>query len=132
LRSVFDNGDFWGRQILDQGEFWEYKSASSSVFHTHRDQVQLCLMDWLDDDFDLQNTELLSLNMILCHDWRREYPITINLNTDIAWDSLSISGRDLVLDHWDRSITSDREFVYVAYHYQRKNRYWKCSINSVE
>jgi hypothetical protein len=130
LESVFSNGQLWGRQVLDQIEYWEYKSATSTMFHFNRDKVEQCLMSWLNDDLGIQHPELLLLNMMLCHDWRRQYPISLNLHTDVADLTLSVMSRDLILDHWDHSITSDVEFMHVAYHYQRKNRYWRCQIST--
>jgi len=34
----------------------------------------------------------------------------------------------LSITHWDSSITDELEFYHTTYHYQRKNRYWKCDI----
>jgi putative methyltransferase len=131
MREVFENQQPWGRSVVIDREFWEYKSATSAVFHNDRPAVRSCLEAWLQDRFEIIDMALVDINFDLCHDWRRTYPVTRSVPADLALDVLGLESDRVVFDHWDRSVTSDSEFVRVAYHYQRKNRYWRCSVTSV-
>lgn len=128
MRSVFDMGTPWGRSMIVRDEYWEYKSATSVVFHRNRDQVKHCLRAWLRTYCDHDIDDVLDINMALCHDWRRDYPLTLEVSADVAQITVGVDSAALTFDHWDRSITHDEKFVRVAYHYQRKNRYWRCRV----
>jgi hypothetical protein len=128
IRSVFEQLTPWGRSMVIDSEFWEYKSATSVIFHRDRDRVRDCLTAWLRDSFDIEHPDLVDINMALCHDWRRSYPMRMPVQPATALDVLALDTDLLELDHWDHRITNDEQFVRVAYHYQRKNRYWRCSV----
>lgn len=128
LHSVFADHMPWGRRTVSINEYWEYKSATSVAFHRDRDGVQDCLNAWLRDSFDLQRPDIVDINMALCHDWRRSYPQHMPVDPATAREVLGLDTNSLIIDHWDHSITHDEQFVRVAYHYQRKNRYWRCSV----
>ena len=131
LRAVFENQQPWGRAAVIDQEFWEYKSATSAVFHHDRPRVRSCLEAWLRDSYDITNPALVDINLDLCHDWQRTYPVTRSVPPDLARDVFGLDCDRVAFDHWDRSITCDRDFVRVAYHYQRKNRYWRCKVMPV-
>jgi hypothetical protein len=39
----------------------------------------------------------------------------------------------LHLDHYDSMVNFDEQtFYHTAYHYQRKNRYWKCHFSEFQ
>jgi len=132
LLEVYENSAPWGRQLEIDGVYWEYKSATSVNFHHNRQQVTEELAQWIKDRYNLDFPELLELNSDLCHDWRRQYPMKKFYNPNTVKTVLGIDSDFVKFDHWDQTITSDREFCNVAYHYQRKNRYWRCSITASE
>lgn len=126
IRNVFDANSFWGTYI--NGVYWEYKSASCIAFHHNRTQLAQELVDFLNATFDFKLAEdLVKLNLALCVDWRTQYPLHVTINSTVCDLALGYDSTSLTIDHWDKTITSDLDFVHKAYHYQRKNRYWRCS-----
>jgi putative methyltransferase len=130
--DVFESDGIWGRQLKSDDVYWEYKSATSVQFHQNRLEVKLQLKKWLHDSYNIDSPELLEINEHLCYDWHRKYPYTKSFPLDIIERCTGIKSRVLKFDHWDSSISSDEEFCNVAYHYQRKNRYWRCLVTPVE
>jgi hypothetical protein len=132
LISVFETDGIWGRQLTPHGVYWEYKSATSVQFHHHREQLNQDLARWLQDCYGIVCDELISLNESLCYHWSRTYPVRKRFSRNTVSKCLGIDSEWVEFDHWDRNIQSDIEFCNVAYHYQRKNRYWRCSVTAVE
>lgn len=132
LIDVFENNGVWGRQLVLNDIYWEYKSATSVQFHRNRAQLNHELEQWLLDCYGIVDSELIDLNSSLCYNWQKTYPIRKKFSKDILEKCLGLATDSVEFDHWDRSITSDQEFCNVAYHYQRKNRYWRCSVTPVE
>ena len=125
--DVFLNGGYWGRQVLGKQDIlWEYKGASSIVFHKNRTKIYDELAKFLNDIYNLDNKDLNDINSMLCHDYRRTYPIAMNFNSDTVKHALDINSDRIVFDHWDKTVHSAEKFYHIAYHYQRKNRYWRC------
>lgn len=128
IRDVFEQGTFWGRQIQDE-VYWEYKSATSIVLHARRSNFDQELSAFLADTWGIANSDLIRLNSDLCFDWRKSYPITKSYDSDVLRRAININANQITLDHWDRhGVVDDRHFVHKAYHWQRKNRYWRCSV----
>jgi radical SAM superfamily enzyme YgiQ (UPF0313 family) len=133
LTNVFENNGIWGRQLTPNDVYWEYKSATSVQFHHNRLQLNHELAQWLYDCYGIEHHELIDLNSSLCHDWQQTYPFRKTFSKDILKKCLGLSDVECIeFNHWDRSITSDQEFCNVAYHYQRKTRYWRCNVTAVE
>lgn len=132
INDVFAHDKFWGRQIGNSDVYWEYKSATSVNLHHRRDTLNQELAQWLLDSFDIVNPELIDLNASLCYDWQLEYPYTKTYNTELVRTCLNLSSNTVRFDHWDKSISDDTKFCHTAYHYQRKNRYWRCSVSDAE
>lgn len=132
FKNVFDCGGIWGRQLVTDDVFWEYKSATSVQFHRNRSALWQELSCWLNDCYGINNPELINLNSNLCYDWQQQYPVRKTFSKDIIKPCLGIDTDSIEFDHWDRSTTSDQHFCQVAYHYQRKNRYWRCQTTAVE
>jgi hypothetical protein len=131
IRDVFEQGKFWGRQVQDE-VYWEYKSATSVVLHDKRSQLDQELSMFLADTWGIDIPDLIKLNSDLCFDWRKTYPVQKSYSSEVIKNSLNIDGITLTLDHWDKNnTTDDRHFVHKAYHWQRKNRYWRCSVSNV-
>lgn len=132
--GVFDNQGFWGRKGLCPDDiYWEYKSGTSVVFDQHREQLFSELADFLRDCYEITDTELLSWNKDLCYDFRKSYPVTKTVTDHYLKQILGVSDDQVILDHWETEELTESDFHKVAYHYQRKNRYWKCLVrNTIE
>ena len=127
--DVFENSGFWGRKGLCADDiYWEYKSATSVVFDRHRDQLQQELAQFLRECYQLEHTELVQWNHLLCYDFRRSYPITEPVYDPYIKKILGVTDSTITLSHWEKHQLTEQEFHKVAYHYQRKNRYWKCTV----
>lgn len=126
--NVFEEGGFWGRKPYKGNEiYWDYKSATSIVFDMYRDEVRSGLTKFLKEEFDFENNDLIETNHVLCFDFRKKYPIELNIDRDVAKNALDLDKTNIVFDHYNKNITDEIEFHNIAYHYQRKNRFWRCT-----
>lgn len=134
LISVFKDNAMWGRQVSSSDSiYWEFKSATSVVIHRNREKFKQSLTDFLQDVYNIKNVDLVNLNLDMCVDWKETYPKLINYQTtDVVKKLFNISSQQVVINHWDNECNNDVLFVKKAYHWQRKNRYWRCSISTVE
>ena len=134
LKSVFYNNGFWGRQVLGENDiFWEYKSATSIVFHQNRDTLRQEFMKFIDDVFNMDLEDVIQLNMDMCFDYRTSYPMTKKYSKDTLKYCLNLEENLLHLNHYDSMTNFDEKtFFHTAYHYQRKNRYWKCHFSEFQ
>lgn len=129
LTAVFDRQEFWGRQVLgDDDVFWEYKGATSIVFYQNIDLLKSELNKFCTDKLELDAADAIELNIDMCHTNDRVYPFTKTYKLDSVKHALGIEEETLTLDHYDKEEMTDKEFFHLAYHYQRKNRYWRCNI----
>lgn len=130
LSSVFDKQEFWGRQVLgDDDVFWEYKGATSIVFYQNKEQLKSELYDFCLTKLGVGMSDAIDLNMDMCHTNDRTYPLTKTYNLDTIKNCLGIEAETITLDHYDKEKMTDKKFFHVAYHYQRKNRYWRCKVS---
>lgn len=133
LTAVFEQADYWGRSgLCSENIFWEYKSATSVVFDQRRQQLGQELCDFLEDCYGIRNAELLDLNQAMCYDYRKIYPQCMSVNDVHLQQLLGLSTHSAVVDHAPHSFENQEEFHKVAYHYQRKNRFWKCSVRNLQ
>lgn len=129
LRKVFEEKEFWGRQVLgDDDIFWEYKSATSIVFSKNRDSLKNELIEFCKNEFNDDLSDVVEFNLDMCRDYTNIYPIEKSYNQDTLENTLGLSNTETItLDHYDKDELNPLDFYHRAYHYQRKNRYWKCS-----
>lgn len=129
IRSVFDHGHMWGRRVPGGGDvLWEYKSSTCVRLHYNRARWQQCLHNFLISK-GVDRPDLEKLNHARCVDWREQYPLSVDLTTETAKD-LGFDSNTLVLTHNDvYNIHSDELFVNKAYHWRRKNCYWRCQVD---
>jgi hypothetical protein len=130
LNDVFDNSGFWGRLI--DGVYWEYKSATCVNFHFNRENLKEELAEFIGYQYNIHDTDLIDLNADMCFDWRNQYPIRKQLSSEVTSLCFGIDVTEIDVYHDDQSITSDVDFIKKVYHYQRKNRYWKCAVKVFE
>lgn len=129
LSSVFNEQKFWGRQVLgDDDVFWEYKGATSIVFYQNKEKLKSELQSFCSEKLNLDASDAIDLNIDMCHTNDRTYPITKKYNSDTVKHCLELNTDTITLDHYDKEEMTDRQFFHVAYHYQRKNRYWRCKV----
>ena len=127
LYSVFQKATFWGTLINDI--YWEYKSATSVKFHHNRDKLKNELEGFMKSVYNIDNQKLIDLNSDMVFDYRKSYPYSLSIDKDTSEHCLGIDSTEVVVDHYDKNnIDNDDLFVKKAYHWQRKNRYWKCSL----
>lgn len=131
LNGVFKNKDFWGRMPTENIDvLWDYKGASSIVFDLNRKQLKKELKDFLHNRYNVKNPCLLDINDFLCFDYRKKYPIVYSGNQETINNIFNLNTDKIIFNHFDKNykFKSAEEFHYKAYHYQRKNRYWKCTV----
>jgi len=134
LKSVFEEKNFWGRSPTEKIDvLWDYKGASSIVFDLNRKELKKDLKQFLYDVYDIDNSDLLKINELLCFDYRKNYPIEITIDKDIIKSIFGLNTDSIRLDHWDKNtfFKNETDFHYKAYHFQRKNRYWKCNVKEL-
>jgi radical SAM superfamily enzyme YgiQ (UPF0313 family) len=127
IKKVILNGEFWGTKI--DKTYWEYKSATCISFHKNRDIVKQEINTFLKKTYNLDNNTLVDINFLMCVNWPDEYPKVYQCkDTETLNELFGISTPLVEIDHYYKSFDNEEEFLRTAYHYQRKNQYWKCSI----
>jgi radical SAM superfamily enzyme YgiQ (UPF0313 family) len=127
IKKVILNGEFWGTKI--DKTYWEYKSATCISFHKNRDIVKQEINTFLKKTYNLDNNTLVDINFLMCVNWPDEYPKVYQCKDPETLNELfGISTPLVEIDHYYKSFDNEEEFLRTAYHYQRKNQYWKCSI----
>jgi putative methyltransferase len=130
IEDVILNASFWGIKI--DNTYWEYKSATCINFHKSRNTLYDEIKRFLKSVYNLDNKALTDLNMLMCVDWKTQYPIIYHCeDANILKVLFGIEAETVEVSHRDTSVSCEDDFVKIAYHYQRKNQYWKCSIKSV-
>jgi len=135
ISRVFEHGELWGRRVPQGGDvLWEYKSSTSVLLHQQREQWQDSLLEFLQTHYPHSaRRDLVEFNAVMCVDWRQTYPRHIRLSRDLA---LFFTGHDqehFVVHHADiANINTEELFLHKAYHWRRKQRYWRCDIKLVE
>ena len=126
-----------GRQIFgDDDLYWELKSATSIIFYKNKDDVYRIFKDFLVEEYGVpeeKSDAICELNREIHYDHNKTYPYTARLNREIVKDCLDIDASTVEIDHWDNKKKYDNLFdaVQSLFHFQRKNRYWKCQVSSV-
>lgn len=130
--DVFDHQGFWGRKgLCPEDIYWEYKSGTSVVFDRNRQQLSAELSEFLADCYQITDEHLLEWNHQLCYDFRQTYPRTVSVHDPYIREILGVADDQVTISHWETEKLSEVDFHKVAYHYQRKNRYWKCSVTDI-
>jgi len=131
IEAVFEDQAFWGRKIFTKDILWEYKGATSIVFHNNIDKLKQELYNFLLHTYNLDSKDLVEFNMAMCRQHKISYPFQLEVTRDVAHHCLGIDKTALVIDHWDKEVVDEKTFYHTAYHYQRKNSYWKCSFKPI-
>lgn len=131
IKQTFFESRLWGRKVLgDNDILWEYKSASSVVFHKNRNKVKAELTQFLLETYNLEKAEeLVELNLNICKN-NIQYPITVKADKHILKSLFNINSDYVKITHQDNTILDDMVFLHKAYHWNRKLKYWCCSIKA--
>jgi radical SAM superfamily enzyme YgiQ (UPF0313 family) len=127
MNQVFHGDKLWGRRVLENDIFWEYKGATSIVFDQNRNTLADELNQFVQQCYDLDVSEVVDFGLHMCKDPNKQYPYNIELSNDAAHWCLNSQAGEYSINHWDNSAMDERKFYHVAYHWQRKTRYWKCT-----
>ncbi len=128
LQDVYYNKKFWGRPVLDNDIYWEYKGASSVVFHLNRKQIKQELNEFCKNSLGSKLNDVIKFNFDMCYDYTTRYPIRKTYKKDTLKNTVDIDNLNITIDHHEKNINDLKQFLHTTYHYQRKNRYWKCKI----
>ena len=83
---------------------------------------------FLSENFAGINTRAIMMcNLLMCRDRDIKYPFNIRVDKNVAKAMFNIDANYITIDHHDKTI--DNNWFNTAYHYQRKNGYWRCSIS---
>lgn len=129
IRKVFEENAFWGRQVLGKDDvFWEYKGATSIIFSQNREKLKQELKEFCFQQFGDDLSDVVEFNLDMCVNPNINYPIIKEYKSDTLKCSLNLDASKIEIKHWDIEELSLIQFYHKAYHYQRKNRYWKNNI----
>jgi hypothetical protein len=64
----------------------------------------------------------------MCREKDMQYPFTVHVQKDVAYDMLGIDKDRITIDHFDKEKPC-KNWHRKAYHYQRKIGYWKCFVS---
>lgn len=83
--------------------------------------------------YNIDNEKLIEINEAMCFNFRESYPKILKTDPDIVKNLFNLNSNKVQIDHYDQntSFFDQTDFHYKAYHYQRKNRYWKCNVKEI-
>jgi radical SAM superfamily enzyme YgiQ (UPF0313 family) len=135
LFNTFYNSQFWGRKVRGEKDiYWEYKGASSIVLHDNVAQLEQELTAFLKSLYivdDKSAEAAVKLNLQMCRQKDTLYPFTTVTIPSVAQDMLGIDKDIITIDHHDKAIVDDT-WYNKAYHWDRKSRYWRCTVSKAE
>ena len=133
IYNTFHNNQFWGRKVRgDSDIYWEYKGASSIILHNNIAKLEKELTDFAIECINIREDlakEAVRLNLLMCRLKDQTYPFKTVTDKTIARDMLGIDSDVLIVDHHDKTPT-DELWYNKAYHWDRKSKYWCCSVSN--
>ena len=130
--DVYNKKALWGRQVLSNNDiFWEYKGASSIVLHNNIQQLEDELIKFMLEKTNITDWKIKSvvkLGLLMCRSRDLEYPIKVKTINSVAQDMLDIDSDTIIINHADKDVV-DNKWYNKAYHWNRKNGYWKCTAS---
>jgi hypothetical protein len=133
ITKVLKNKTGWNRDTFKDGNLMlEPKAASSSIFLSEKQDLFNFLESFL-IDFGIPETttkQLITFSENACFDFRKTYPIKQKFESQLLKDLCGLQTDVVIFDHYDMGTEfTMEEFCRKAYHWQRKNTYWKCAIS---
>lgn len=131
LNQTYFNNKPWGRKVLGETDIlWEYKGATSIVFHEKLEMLRGDLERFLIEEYNLDDvSQIVDLNLKMCVNFNTNYPLKVDAKSSIVKDMLGIDANTIYIDHSDKEKTSKKTFFHKAYHWNRKLKYWHCTID---
>jgi len=119
----------WGRQLHDNDMYWDYKGASCIMFYKNKDKLKQELANFVKRVYGISSEEIVRFSLDMCYDYKTKYPLIKSYSIDTLQNSVGIQKTEVVIDHRAKNIDTETDFKNITYIYQRRNRFWKCSIS---
>jgi putative methyltransferase len=134
IYDTFHNGLLWGRKVRGETDiYWEYKGASSNVLHDNITKLENELVMFLSDTKLIPEEKIkdvVKLNLHMCRLKDLKYPFKTTAPRDIIQDMLGINSDTIIIDHSDKTTPHATLWYNKAYHWDRKSKYWCCSVSN--
>ena len=132
ITKVLKNKTGWNRDTFKDGNLMlEPKAASSSIFLSEKQDLFNFLKSFLIDFGIPKRTtkQLITFSENACFDFRKTYPIQQKFEKQFLKDLCGLQTDIVTFNHYDMGTDfTMKEFCRKAYHWQRKNQYWKCTM----
>lgn len=133
IAKVLKNETGWNRDTFKgMNLMLEPKAASASIFLSEKQDLFNFLEGFLTDAGIPESTtkQLITFSENACFDFRKTYPIKQKFDQTLVKDLCDLDTDVVIFDHYDMDTKfTMEEFCRKAYHWQRKNQYWKCNTS---
>lgn len=131
IHDTFHEKRFWGRKVRgDTDIYWEYKGASSIVIHDNHELFINEMIQFMTVTYPkIDAYHAVMMNMLACRVKDKVYPHTVKVNKQICKDMFDLDTDTIVIDHSDKSKPDPYLWYNKAYHWDRKSKYWACTIS---
>jgi radical SAM superfamily enzyme YgiQ (UPF0313 family) len=131
IHDTFHEKRFWGRKVRgDTDIYWEYKGASSIVIHDNYELFINEMIQFMTVTYPtIDAYHAVMMNMLACRVKDKVYPQTVKVNKQICKDMFDLDTDTIVIDHSDKSKPDPYLWYNKAYHWDRKSKYWACTIS---
>ena len=133
FNKILKNQTRWGRKVLPNcSKYFDPKAASSIVYYQNKKKYYDFIDKWLSLNFDLRKNEIeemIKFNDCVFFDYRRRYPFEMKFSKNLVNILFGNEKNNFTFDHYDAKNVFDlNEYCLKTFHWQRKNKYWHCSI----
>lgn len=133
FKKVLNNESRWGRKILSNcSKYFDPKSASSIVYYQNKKDYYELIYKWIKNNFGIDKNEIneiIKFNDCVFFDYKRKYPFTKTFSKKFVNILFNNDKNIFTFDHYDaNNVFELNEYCLKTFHWQRKNRYWHCSI----
>lgn len=131
IHDTFHEKRFWGRKVRgDTDIYWEYKGASSIVIHDNQELFINEMIQFMTETYpEIDAYNAVMMNMLACRIKDKSYPQTYRVDRNICRDMFDLDTDSIVVDHTDKSQSDPYLWYNKAYHWNRKSKYWACSVS---
>lgn len=131
--KILKNEKSWGRKILPNcSKYFDPKAASSIVYYQNKKKYFSFIYKWLINNLDVtkeEAKEIIEFNDCVFFDYKKKYPFEKHFSKQLVNTLFSNDENKFIFDHYDANNIFDlNEYCLKAFHWQRKNKYWHCSI----
>lgn len=131
IHDTFHEKRFWGRKVRGKDDiYWEYKGATSIVIHDNQDLFINELIQFMMETYpNVDAYNAVMMNMLACRIKDKKYPYTVNVDRKVCKDMFDLDTDRVTVDHNDKSNPDPYLWYNKAYHWDRKSKYWACTIS---